>query len=128
MTQHVLFVGFSMRDENWCRIVEIVRNSLGPFGTAPRAAASDEPNQSEPNQSAPNQSEPTALDAALGTMLPLESDSLFDSLWTSGERPLLRVAAMGDLLQDLSAESIADGRPTAEGEEGSMGPSLTGVN
>ena len=25
LTQHVLFVGFSMRDENWCRIAETVR-------------------------------------------------------------------------------------------------------
>ena len=37
---------------------------------------------------------------ALGTMLPLESDPLFDSLWTDGGRPLLRVryGARADVL------------------------------
>ena len=37
MTQHLLFVGFSMRDENWCRIVETVRASAPPVFAAPRA-------------------------------------------------------------------------------------------
>jgi hypothetical protein len=117
MTQHVLFVGFSMRDENWCRIVETVRSALG-------AASSDEGNTADPTARGGNEavsydstaggavdgcsgSAASAADAdkqaekqefpALGTMLPLECDSLFDSLWTAGERPLLPVTAISEL-------------------------------
>ncbi|KAL1507964.1 hypothetical protein AB1Y20_007568 [Prymnesium parvum] len=71
MTQHVLFVGFSMRDENWCRIVEKVRGSFREVVALPEDVA---------GRDAPPDAKRAEL-PRVGTMLPLERDPLFDSLW-----------------------------------------------
>ena len=107
MTQHVLFVGFSMRDENWCRICETIRSSLG-------ADVRERGERGEAEGHTRAGAEP-ADSATLGTMLPLECDSLFDLLWTSGKRPLLQVTAMRELI-------APDEGASTEGPQGGGAP------
>ena len=119
LTQHVLFVGFSMRDENWCRIVETVRGSVAPAqGRA--AHRPDEEAVAEGEAAAwrevrsadASASYSTTANADLaagvtgqsvGTMLPLEADAMFDALW----RPMLHVTPI-DALYTLQHPSGID--------------------
>ena len=119
LTQHVLFVGFSMRDENWCRIVETVRGSVAPAqGRAAHrldeeAVAEEEAAAWREMRSADaSASYSTTANADLaagvtgqsvGTMLPLEADAMFDALW----RPMLHVTPI-DALYTLQHPSGID--------------------
>ena len=89
LTQHVVFCGFSMRDENWCRLVDAVRS---PLTRARRAdSVEDQPLDRrlprDPLRQGPAAG--LAVGAAtladetprLGTVLSLQEDRLFDSLW-----------------------------------------------
>ena len=99
-----VFVGFSMRDENWCRIVETVRSSL-ELGARPPADAAEALDVADNAEKA---------SSALGTMLPLERDALFDSLWEGShegsERPVLHITSMGELIGEAMAPSEDEAR------------------
>jgi len=99
LTQHVLFLGFSMRDENWCRIVETVRGSV-----APNHGREELPEEGQPAEGQPAEEARAGVEGAaawrrppgrtsLGTMFPLEADRMFDALW----RPLLHVTPVDGL-------------------------------
>ena len=126
LTQHVLFVGFSMRDENWCRIVETVRGSVAP---AQGRAAHRPDEEAVAEEEAAAWREVRSADASasysttanadlaagvtgqsVGTMLPLQADAMFDALW----RPMLHVTPIDainapHLPQGGAAHAHADG-------------------
>mmetsp|Transcript_76756 Transcript_76756/g.133049 ORF Transcript_76756/g.133049 Transcript_76756/m.133049 type:complete len:601 (+) Transcript_76756:41-1843(+) len=94
LTQHVLFCGFSMRDENWCRLVDAVRSPLtrgNDIRDNGQASSGDSVNNGGTGS------------LRLGTVLSLQQDELFDSLWDG-------------LLQVTPFDKI--GVPPPEGVEG----------
>ena len=94
LTQHVLFCGFSMRDENWCRLVDAVRSpltrSLGNGGAGDGGGGQEAQERGG---------------MRLGTVLSLQEDRLFDSLWDG----LLHVSAFDRLGTPLPEGAEAGG-------------------
>ena len=149
MTQHLLFVGFSMRDENWCRIVETVRASLegevgistsmggaggdgGGAGDAGGSIADEGGSIADGEGASGADTEAVEVEVEggesegrrLGTMLPLEGDSLFDSLWAR----LLHVEAIDQLHAHGRAGGEAGGGDGDErGGEGDSREGTAGV-
>ena len=124
LTQHVLFVGFSMRDENWCRIVETVRGSLGVLNPSAEGAVGVQREDDRVAQSKHERDGDSAYHTAvhtdiaaehqggrqLGTVLPLMSDDLFDSLW----RPLLHVNPLDWLHRPAEADAFTTAATAAD--------------
>jgi hypothetical protein len=115
LTQHVVFCGFSMRDENWCRLVEAVRSPLtqnvrtsarhvdarggsrsgsdahnhGSGGSTDTPGETDSGGNAHGGESADGGDDDgggedrSGVDRGvrLGTILALEQDRIFDSLW-----------------------------------------------
>lgn len=107
LTQHVLFVGFGMRDENWCRISSAVKASFRPLDVlgAGAGGAGGGGGGGGPRGAAPPTSPPAWLPRPRHGTEPTADRR--HPAWS--QRPLAR---------ELDAAPAAGGVPAAEDEEG----------